>query len=856
MTAFKNPVRIKQYFKRYTQAFVTRSNCLHGVIMHYRNILLSTLIPLLVGYAPSITAMKQQNLQLQAKQAAMRQKLSQRTQRNATNHTERATTHAQTIINTKHQSLILQTQPFLDACIKGSNDDVSTFIKHNPTIVKSIDGNYVTGLHAAASNGHLSTVQLLLANGADIIHDEDSSMQTPLHHACLNGHLEVARYLISNDANVHARDEKGQTPMHCASRHGHLDITILLARNGADCNQKSSLKYTPLCLACQYGHLDIVEFLTEDRTTINTHSSYRATPLHFACQKTDSSAKIVSLLIKRGALINAQTINNVTPLHTACSCDNIDAVKILVENGAYINLENDEDSTPFDVAVQAGYTEIVEYLTTIISNQKNMVKKLTAPSIVNPVVLNQAIIEACIAGSTDDIALFIKLNRQAVINAKDLNNYTALHYACVMKKLAIVKMLLEAGARIDAENDKLRTPLHTAYESDDNIDVIDYLLTYEKENNCLPNSVPLHDAKSIIGATPLHSACSRGDIKAIELLIKSGVDINQETNTRCNSLHIACQNGHLHVVILLLKRDANINSKTYQKLTPLHYAALFGYTDIIEYLLKKGADISIKSIDGITALEFAYENEKPAILKLFAQYGAKVVSEEEAERCGKEFFAKLNQTQQKKEPRATAKSPKKKKRKNQQQLSTKEPAPTVVEQTDATKPLAASHAVSTQAPVLPEQPAETAPVANPVTTEPHTVTAPVTDNNASTEISKKTAAKPLTQQPKNNGIKKPSNIPVHTASPVNTPDQYQIVPPKKWPRHLVHDSQINTMYEHFDQLRQWPQTDGLDIETLQGKLKGLLCMRVGGSRVIFTVNQTNRTIIIDEIALHHDGYKK
>jgi mRNA-degrading endonuclease RelE of RelBE toxin-antitoxin system len=33
-------------------------------------------------------------------------------------------------------------------------------------------------------------------------------------------------------------------------------------------------------------------------------------------------------------------------------------------------------------------------------------------------------------------------------------------------------------------------------------------------------------------------------------------------------------------------------------------------------------------------------------------------------------------------------------------------------------------------------------------------------------------------------------------------------------------------------------------------------MRVGGSRVIFTVDNANRTIIIDKIALHHDGYKK
>ena len=59
------------------------------------------------------------------------------------------------------------------------------------------DNNGTTALHKAGSNGHLSTVQLLLYHKAD--HVMNISKNTPLHWAAGNGHEEVVELILNHD---------------------------------------------------------------------------------------------------------------------------------------------------------------------------------------------------------------------------------------------------------------------------------------------------------------------------------------------------------------------------------------------------------------------------------------------------------------------------------------------------------------------------------------------------------------------------------------------------------------------------------------------------------------------------------
>ena len=71
------------------------------------------------------------------------------------------------------------------------------------------------GLHAAASDGDLETVQYLVENNANI-EVQNKFGQTPLICAAMNDQLEVVTYLVENNADVQAHDEHAKTALdHC-----------------------------------------------------------------------------------------------------------------------------------------------------------------------------------------------------------------------------------------------------------------------------------------------------------------------------------------------------------------------------------------------------------------------------------------------------------------------------------------------------------------------------------------------------------------------------------------------------------------------------------------------------------------
>lgn len=51
----------------------------------------------------------------------------------------------------------------------------------------------ITPLHIAASKGHLSICELIIANGVDKNPKELRECNTPFHFAALNGHASICR---------------------------------------------------------------------------------------------------------------------------------------------------------------------------------------------------------------------------------------------------------------------------------------------------------------------------------------------------------------------------------------------------------------------------------------------------------------------------------------------------------------------------------------------------------------------------------------------------------------------------------------------------------------------------------------
>ena len=149
------------------------------------------------------------------------------------------------------------------------------------------DANQVTPLYAAASNGNLKCVLLLLEAGANQDQGRTDNGATPLCIAAHNGHLEVVRFLVESGANKdQGRTDNGVTPLFIAAQRGHLEVVRFLVESGAKKDHRCLMNgATPLFIAAHEGHLEVVPFLIESGANKDQSTTDGMTPLFIAAQR-------------------------------------------------------------------------------------------------------------------------------------------------------------------------------------------------------------------------------------------------------------------------------------------------------------------------------------------------------------------------------------------------------------------------------------------------------------------------------------------------------------------------------------------------------------------------------------------
>lgn len=236
-------------------------------------------------------------------------------------------------------------------------------------------------LHSAAYDGNNEKILKLLKE-IDI-NKLDSQNKTPLHKAIENGHLDTVELLIDNGANLEANHTQTSTlkftPLYEASYIGRNDMIMLLLDSGA------SLDKTPIAIhaAVQRGHIETVKLLISLGVDINYKDIYGATPLLQASGMyyfipTDSSGNkiinnnymdIIDILIENGADIFALDYGRYSTLMNAADVGSIKGVKLFYELGLQIDQKNKDGKTAIDLAKEKDEKEIVEYLSSQISNE-------------------------------------------------------------------------------------------------------------------------------------------------------------------------------------------------------------------------------------------------------------------------------------------------------------------------------------------------------------------------------------------------------------------------------------------------------------------------------------------------------
>ena len=499
---------------------------------------------------------------------------------------------------------------------------VQLMLEHGANI-HAEDEHGWTPLHHAARNTYISAersnvAQLLIERGADV-NKRDKYQQTPLHFASHHQHLDVVRVLLDHGANVNTEDRWGRSPLRRALNNSSINddsatLVQLLAERGADVNKHDENHMTLLHVAADHQHLKLVQVLLNHGANVNAKNICGWTPLHqvLHIHKTSEDViRIVQLLEERGADVNTPTKGHVIPLHIASRRQCLELVRVLLNLGANVNAEADDGRTSLHFALLGSL--ISEDGIHVVQSEGGVgvVQSNDCIGVVQLLLDRGANVNAPekyhvtplhIASKNQSLELVrVLLNHGANVNAEDSYHRTPLHRVFEIHNTSedvvrVVQLLAERGADVNAPNNLHEIPLHLA-----------------SHRQCLELVRVLLDLGAIInaedgdGRTSLHRvltgpSLSEDGVRVVQLLLERGANANAQEKHHVTPLHLASYCQQLESVQVLLNHGANVNAEDSHHRTPLHRVLEctplsedgFG---VVQLLVELGADVNPRDMD-------------------------------------------------------------------------------------------------------------------------------------------------------------------------------------------------------------------------------------------------------------------
>ena len=235
-----------------------------------------------------------------------------------------------------------------------------------------------------------------------------------------------------------------------------------------------------------------------------------------------------------------------------------------------------------------------------------------------------ALMHAAAFGSLEAMRLLLAAG--ADVNAKNDFGATALLWCARDGEKA--RLLIEHGAEVNVRSKQGRTPLMLASMRDGGSDIVTLLLSKGTDVN-------VSDTR---GETALGLAAAYGDVDTMRLLIAKGADIHAANQKGATPLIEASTQTRPGAVHLLIQKgaDPNVATTWYQtvrngqiqllQLTALQQSAQSGSSEMVQELVRAGAKLNALDSRGFGPLVFALaeEQQSPEIVRILIAAGADV----------------------------------------------------------------------------------------------------------------------------------------------------------------------------------------------------------------------------------------
>ena len=384
------------------------------------------------------------------------------------------------------------------ACINGNASMIEKLLSAGADVNERLP-NGETPLMLAARTGNVEALKVLLRHGAEVNAKEKLRGTTPLMWAAAQSHPAAVTLLIDHGADWSARsslvpkgrsaylaptaverarqfadedrrssaraieqqrssldqpnrdsrlDGGGLTALIFAARQGDLESVEALVKAGADVNQTSQYGWTPILTATQNKYYRVASFLLDHGGDPNIGNKGGWTPLYIATDNRNIEGgdypvrkpdmdhlEFLKKLLDKGANPNARAIDSTetrtiftmqwlyedgaTPFLRAAQSGDVPLMKLLLSHGADPRIPTKNGDTALMVAAGIGW---VEGVTFEWSEKENL-----------------EAVKMCLELGID-------------VNASDRDGRTALHGAAHKGRNAVVQLLVDGGARLDARD--------------------------------------------------------------------------------------------------------------------------------------------------------------------------------------------------------------------------------------------------------------------------------------------------------------------------------------------------------------------------------------------------------------------